>query len=179
MKDEKKNILLNEFYFWKEHKMLPEHYCDYLIALYTEGDEKKQQKKKYRNKKKFQFELLFYLLLLIMIAVMAVITYITAISFGMQTLFLSTFVVLLFIIWFYFRQNKINAMSVYMTAAFLFLLYTVQINDAFFDHASISLYWLLLINCFIWVVAGMIGKQLFFSITGLLAIVLLIVFIVI
>ncbi|GIN55804.1 hypothetical protein J8TS2_01230 [Lederbergia ruris] len=179
MKDDKKTVLLNEIHFWKENKILPEHYCDYLIALYTQGDESQQPKKRKRNKKIFQWEAILPLLLLICIVGMAVITYITAISFGMQTLFLSIFVVILIFSWFYFRKKNLNPMLVYITAAFLLLFYTVQINGAFFENKTMSLYWLLLANCIIWMISGLVGKKLFFTLSGFIAMVFLILLIII
>ena len=38
----RKKIILNEINFWKQNNMLPEHYCDYLIALYSEGENPEQ-----------------------------------------------------------------------------------------------------------------------------------------
>lgn len=35
----RKQIILSEIDFWKQNNMLPEHYCDYLFTLYTEGEE--------------------------------------------------------------------------------------------------------------------------------------------
>lgn len=41
--DKKRKIILTEIQSWKKHKLLPEHYCDFLTALYTEGSDKYQQ----------------------------------------------------------------------------------------------------------------------------------------
>ncbi|MEM5598685.1 hypothetical protein AAHB53_24595 [Niallia circulans] len=38
MQDQRKTIIVKEIAYWKENKMLPEHYCDYLLTLYTEGN---------------------------------------------------------------------------------------------------------------------------------------------
>ena len=35
----KKEIILNEIGFWKKNKLLPEHYCDFLTALYAQGEQ--------------------------------------------------------------------------------------------------------------------------------------------
>ncbi len=171
MKDDKKSIILNEIHFWKSNRMLPEHYCDYLIALYSEGEEVQEVKK---NKKKIvSKETIFSLLFLTIIILMIVITYITAISFGMQTLFLSLFVIILLASLYYFKKKELNPMVIYITAAFLMLLYSVQIHNAFFDKGTISLYILLLINSFFWIIGGIWGKRLFFIISGSIAMLLL------
>ncbi|WP_202080667.1 hypothetical protein [Caldalkalibacillus salinus] len=39
MKSSKKKIILDEIKYWKKHKLLPNHYCDFLTTLYTEGSE--------------------------------------------------------------------------------------------------------------------------------------------
>ncbi|WP_068674313.1 hypothetical protein [Oceanobacillus sp. Castelsardo] len=36
--DNRINIIINEINYWKRNKMLPETYCDYLLALYTKGE---------------------------------------------------------------------------------------------------------------------------------------------
>ena len=38
MSNQRKQIILNEITFWKQNKLLPEHYCDFLMTLYTEGE---------------------------------------------------------------------------------------------------------------------------------------------
>ncbi|MFB1050791.1 hypothetical protein [Paraliobacillus sp. JSM ZJ581] len=38
MSDEKKSVIIKEIHYWKENHLLPEKYCDYLLALYTQGD---------------------------------------------------------------------------------------------------------------------------------------------
>ena len=39
MNSQKKAVILNEISFWKKNKLLPEHYCDFLMTLYSEGQE--------------------------------------------------------------------------------------------------------------------------------------------
>ncbi|MTH52454.1 hypothetical protein GKZ89_03470 [Bacillus mangrovi] len=38
MRTEKKKIIIDEITHWKENKLLPETYCNFLLALYTGGD---------------------------------------------------------------------------------------------------------------------------------------------
>src|SRR5690625_7800823 len=37
----RKAIIINEIIYWKESNLLPDKYSDYLLALYTEGTDKK------------------------------------------------------------------------------------------------------------------------------------------
>lgn len=41
MDEARKETVIKEINYWKTHQLLPEHYCDYLLALYTEGEGEK------------------------------------------------------------------------------------------------------------------------------------------
>ncbi|MBS4194709.1 hypothetical protein [Lederbergia citri] len=175
MDDKRKNIILKEISFWKQNNMLPEHYCNYLMALYTEGQEELQAKVE-KRKIHFNMEIFFSLLYLALIGTMIVITYITDVSFTMQTLFLSISLCILIISFFIFRKKNKSRLLIFITGAFLFLLYTIQINDSFFSASEKSLYIMLLLNCAIWIIGGIWRKKLFFIIAGTIAVIALIIF---
>ena len=42
MNVQRKKIIMAEINYWKQNKLLPEHYCDFLITLYTEGDHEQE-----------------------------------------------------------------------------------------------------------------------------------------
>ncbi|MGM0523072.1 MAG: hypothetical protein ACQER2_03360 [Bacillota bacterium] len=37
MDQQRKATIIHEIKYWKDNHLLPEHYCDFLLALYTEG----------------------------------------------------------------------------------------------------------------------------------------------
>lgn len=37
MEQERKETIIHEIKYWKENQLIPSHYCDFLLALYTEG----------------------------------------------------------------------------------------------------------------------------------------------
>lgn len=39
--EQRKITIINEIRYWKDNHLLPEHYCDFLMALYTEGEQDK------------------------------------------------------------------------------------------------------------------------------------------
>src|SRR5699024_12207133 len=43
MPNERSKIIIREIHYWKEHNLLPEVYCDFLLALYTQGERKVQK----------------------------------------------------------------------------------------------------------------------------------------
>lgn len=65
MDNPKKQIIINEILFWKQNKLLPEHYCDFLMTLYTEGEDIQLQnhisiKKSIKMKEKRKKQLFLY-----------------------------------------------------------------------------------------------------------------------
>ncbi|MFD2630851.1 hypothetical protein [Oceanobacillus kapialis] len=38
MSEERISTIVNEIHYWKEHHLLPDTYCDFLLALYTNGE---------------------------------------------------------------------------------------------------------------------------------------------
>ena len=40
---------MNEIKFWKQNKLLPEHYCDFLMTLYSEGNQHEEIEGKAKN----------------------------------------------------------------------------------------------------------------------------------
>ena len=44
MTKQRKQIIVNEIAFWKQHKMLPDHYCDFLTSLYTGGESEQPER---------------------------------------------------------------------------------------------------------------------------------------
>ena len=37
MNESRKQIIINEIGYWKKNQILPEQYCDFLLALYTKA----------------------------------------------------------------------------------------------------------------------------------------------
>ncbi|WP_330948611.1 hypothetical protein [Virgibacillus sp. MG-45] len=38
LNDQRTTTIIKEILYWKQHKLLPEMYCDFLLALYTNGE---------------------------------------------------------------------------------------------------------------------------------------------
>ena len=39
MNQQRKRIIISEIKYWKQNKLLPDHYCDFLITLYAQGED--------------------------------------------------------------------------------------------------------------------------------------------
>lgn len=70
MNAQRKKIIMAEINYWKQNKLLPEHYCDFLITLYTQGDHEQEisatdavlSKEKKKTKTRFLLLQLLYIL---------------------------------------------------------------------------------------------------------------------
>lgn len=59
---QRKAIIIGEIKYWKDNRLLPEAYCDYLLALYTKGEEEETSSKSSQSMKKNVLTLIFLIL---------------------------------------------------------------------------------------------------------------------
>ncbi|MGF2617116.1 hypothetical protein FZC84_04610 [Rossellomorea vietnamensis] len=175
-KNQKTNIIINEILFWKQNKMLPEQYCDYLLALYNQGNEVEEN---VTEKSKFSFVSFTAILIIALIPISLFVIYFTELSFVLQTAILTGFVVILIFAGIYYSNKEIMSSIIYITVALIMLLQSIHIAEAFFQGDKLITYFLLFFNCIAWIVCGSYLKLLYFTLGGTIGIVLLVVSIVI
>ena len=93
MDQQRKQIIIKEIKFWKENRMLPEQYCDYLLSIYSEGELKD-------NSQVFGYHNLWALLgvlPLLMIPFVTYLLYFTELSLNLQILIFPTFLIIFII----------------------------------------------------------------------------------
>ncbi|WP_062198670.1 hypothetical protein [Massilibacterium senegalense] len=165
--DEKKKIIINEIHYWKENKLLPETYCNFLLALYT-GGEKIAEKDKERKTTMFNgiHAVLSFFFLLLLIGV-ALVIYFTDFSIQLQITF--GIFVLLFLIgmMMYLRKNK--SISYYVAVFIIALLILLLGNELLLrivPSFSSAVVYYTFINCIIWIIFGKKVKMKFLSYAG-------------
>ncbi|WRP05304.1 hypothetical protein U9J35_15435 [Rossellomorea aquimaris] len=174
VKNSRKELIVNEIQLWKQANMLPEHYCDYLLALYTEGDGMEHSDQK-NVKKKTMLKDFFVSICAIFISLFVI--YFTELSIVLQTTILASFVGLLVGIGIYYTKKQFSPLLLYMTAACILLLASIEITEELFGGSSFGMYVTLFLNCFLWISAGLKWRMGYFSLSGLAGGVLLIIFI--
>jgi uncharacterized membrane protein YcjF (UPF0283 family) len=132
MNDQRKKIIMAEINYWKQNKLLPEHYCDFLITLYTQGDHDQEisATEAVLSKKKMRM-----------------------------------------------RVRSILIQSIYILTAFAVLGISLKLWSLFFEGQNMLLVGLLIVNCLLWLLAGRLLKQLYFTISGAAGLVLIVFFI--
>lgn len=172
--DEHTRIIVKEIEFWKEHHLLPEHYCDFLMALYTKGNPVN-----HRDNKRIHWMEYFQIGILI-----------TLIPFSFLVIYFTKFHVLLqlgifilfsvYVIWtvIYFKKNRNQLFHLPLVVMLiLFLLYSV------FTVKSLLLiewgvYFVIPLNFMAWMFIGRKAKFKYLIISGLIGLVFSIFYIV-
>lgn len=173
MDAERKKIIINEIHYWKENRMLPAQYCDYLLALYTEGGSEGGSAPKKKAKALSWKRLAIFLFLPIFVFFL----YFTELSPRLQMALSLIFVIFcLFAAFYYFKKGILFQLSLAF-AALVLLLASTESVQLFISANGLVLYAAILANCILWLFAGWRLKLSFFTIAGFLGIILVFIFI--
>lgn len=163
----RKAIIINEIIYWKESNLLPDQYCDYLLALYTEGTDEKSDTpaKKQRKNMLTIFFLMINLFLVPFIALIIINTDIT-IVLSITYLILALAICLTLS---YFGAKVFLIDSTYISLALLlniFLISLIVVNQ-WIPQAWIGLM-IVFIQLVAWVVLGAKISNKWLMIMGIL-----------
>lgn len=179
MNDARKNIVLREIKYWKEHRLLPEQYCDFLITLYTEGSETGQEvtEKKSFSFKNFIFQLINILIISLLILTFIVI-YFTELSIDLQIGLFAAFGGMCFsgAVFFYKKNHTIFFHIALITGILILFLGSVSTVSTVFSGAQIGLILMILLNCLFWVFLGFRLRLKYLTISGIASALLLITY---
>ncbi|WP_285768942.1 hypothetical protein [Peribacillus sp. SI8-4] len=163
MDEMRKKIIIQEINAWKESRMLPEQYCNYLLTLYSEGESPHAVTDANRKEKKSLFSLLWIGALF---AFIVFLNYFTEIPIRMQML-LTTISIIIFGL---MARRLIGRKLIFQMAligmVLSFLLLTVSLADFMAPGKAGVLYFILFLNCGFWIVLGVRLKLAHFWIAG-------------
>jgi hypothetical protein len=172
-KHSRQAMIINEIKFWKQNRMLPDQYCDYLLAIYTNGEE--NLSKPSTKKDKMKGENIPILLSAVVMVISLFVIYFTELSVVLQTAILTGFVVLLFGAGIYYSNKKVSTAPILIAAAFNILLISIVITEEIFDSSPLKTYAALFLNCLFWIVLGWKRRLIYFTMSGAIGGLLLLV----
>lgn len=181
MNEKRKSIILSEIKYWKQHNLLPKHYCDFLSTLYEQGrgteeivrrDETSVLQKEKRSRNWKVLSIIGFALLLGV--AMQLVNDGTALLGGA----LGVIALLCYAI-FQSKKPSIVLPVIYIASAFLFLMTSLKLWLLNFPEQPMVLIALLIINCIIWIFAGRLLRLLYFTLSGVIGLVAIIVFLII
>ena len=176
---QRKQIIMNEIAFWKKNKLLPEHYCDFLLALYAQGENQEDEQVEKASKavlaKKQKYKVILYsvvgLLTVLLLASLFVVT---------TTIFIPIILVAIAILSFLYitiklvKNKSVMAPLLFVCSALLLLGLSFKVWDIYFGDEPLVLIGLIFGNCLIWLFSGLLMKLVYFSISGILGLLLII-----
>ncbi|MFJ5789388.1 hypothetical protein ACIQXW_10975 [Lysinibacillus sp. NPDC097162] len=179
MTNPRKKIILNEILFWKQNKLLPEHYCDFLATLYAEGNDIEEIESATHKQAVLPLEkrkMMFFIVGLCLGMMVLLYVYFTVTSL---LLFLTGIVAIaaitLFIIAFRFAsKNNFLAPALHIIAAILLFSLSIRMYTTYFSGNNIALFAFIAANCAVWLFSGLKMKLLYFTVSGVLGLVALI-----
>jgi hypothetical protein len=178
MNQNRKSTIVQEIQFWKQNKMLPEHYCDYLLVLYTEGDNTATDfVEKNQKAKNTTIHPIVYIAILLLSLISLFVIYFTELSIVLQTAILASFVVFLLFTGFYYSKKQISPVIIYLISAFILLILSIEIAEFIFAGQERYIYLSIVLNCFLWIFIGRKLKKIYFTISGILGLITIFIFI--
>ncbi|MGR3765061.1 hypothetical protein [Rossellomorea sp. NS-SX7] len=166
-------VIINEIKFWKQNNMLPDQYCDYLLALYTKGEENHSDPSHKKGRKKLNY--MTILLSGVVMFISLFVIYFTELSVVLQTAILTGFVVLLIGWGIYYSKKKVSTVPILISAAFIILLLSISITEEISDGSPHMAYATLFLNCLLWIVLGIKRKLIYFTLSGAIGGLLLVI----
>lgn len=179
MANSKKKIILNEILFWKQNKLLPDQYCDFLMTLYSEGNEIEleedisHKKSIIAKEKRNRLKLLLFLGILSVVSLAALflvseLTWLVAIVVG------AIAIILMVMAYRFAKKKEMLAPILHIASALLLFGISVKISKEYFFENQIVLYALLILNCLLWLFTGYKFKLMYFTISGALGLLVLV-----
>ncbi|QKS70874.1 hypothetical protein FLK61_29545 [Paenalkalicoccus suaedae] len=174
--DERKKVIVEEIKKWRESKLLPETYCNFLLSLYLEGDVEEETDNGATSSLKSYRTALFMPIL---------ITLLSFLLLGASVLMTANEGILLFGIallviasgWLASKQSIALIKHIYvLLATSISFLFVVLFSDILFSENRFVLGLSILFLSFVWVVVGLRAKIVYLWIAGAGGILLLALF---
>ncbi|WP_110926894.1 hypothetical protein [Bacillus massiliglaciei] len=164
MEEQRKKIIMQEIQYWKESKMLPGHYCDFLFALYSGGDKLEENEEQPEDRRTAKMLLLSGMAALLLANL--VLNYFTEVNRVLQIGF--PLISVLIIIWLGFRyfKNSLLFQFAMVFAALLMLVSSVKITDILFSESLYAADYIVMGQCAVWMIIGKKYKFTYFLIGG-------------
>ncbi|PLR76987.1 hypothetical protein CU633_13030 [Bacillus sp. V3-13] len=172
MNQNRKSTIIKEILYWKENRLLPEQYCNYLLALYTEGNRPVEKHKQRIASFKNRFPSVAIFLL---IPIFIFVIYFTELSFILQMALGGVFIIAGLFAAYYFSRKGISFQVPLIVSALIFLLLSVEGASVLAPNHDGILYTICSANCLLWILIGWKLKLLYFKLSGIIGTAIIII----
>jgi len=183
MNPQRKRIIISEIQYWKKNRLLPEHYCDFLITLYAQGEsagtDSVKADKAILEKERSAITNKMILMSLLTAVLLTGLFFLK--DHPAVVVSAAAAVATLLIVRLLFSKTIRTALVpfTYIITALLLLGISLKIWFAFFEGETMLLLGLLMLNSILWLFAGRLLKLLYFTISGSAGLLLIIGFLLI
>ncbi|MFC4022770.1 hypothetical protein ACFOUV_02925 [Oceanobacillus longus] len=170
MAEERTAIIVKEIRYWKEHRLLPERYCDYLLALYTNGQEL-SDKADDDVRSTWTPIIIHFILLHSMIPFSFLVVYFTEFLPILQLSILTLFCIYSILLYVYFHGNGNKYVQFPLFVSLLLvLLLTLSISNFLASNSFINLV-IILVNFILWLFLSIVKNIKILQMVSILSIV--------
>lgn len=174
MSDERKAIIIKEIQYWKKNHLLPEQYCDFLLALYTQGDGTATEEQSIKAADPSRIRLVHVLIIstnIFLLPITFIVLYFTHLPIEMQVVITALMIGLGFGI-FYYVKTKLLLTSAYSFFIWLGIIFiaTVSLSNQLF-HSSIVTAGITIIQLSSWIWLGFQKKRMLLISAGIVGLV--------
>jgi hypothetical protein len=171
MEDHRKKIIIQEINYWKNNRMLPEHYCDFLLNLYTEGSSSSSSPES--KKKQFSVSRRSSVFLIGLLSLSIFLFYFTELSLTLQISLVVIFGICSILTAGYLISKSYFDLIPLLAASLIFLVISVQLAEIFYPDNTQALYTVTVANCLLWLAAGFRWKIISYKISGFIGLFIL------
>ncbi|TYS68771.1 hypothetical protein FZC76_07455 [Sutcliffiella horikoshii] len=169
MNNHRKETIIKEIDYWKRNRLLPDQYCDYLLALYTEGEAVNQTAK---GSKKL-FPLFFACLISLLVPITFLVIYFTEMPVHLQMLLVTFFVLLSIFGYFIFRKEESFIHIPVFVLALLILILSIKLLEILSIQLPLT-FIIITFQTLIWFFIGYVKKWYYLNISAIITMVLLV-----
>ncbi len=175
MAEERIETIIKEIQYWKKSHLLPREYCDFLLALYTQGDEEAGSLEMEPRVAGKRLSAVLTGSTLFLLPLSFLVIYFTEIDPLLQTGLLSTFAIFTFFYGRFLKKRNNFQFHIPVIVGFLILLLlSVSMFHTFYTNNKI-IYLLLLANSLVWVGTGFRLKLYYLIAAGVIGLILTII----
>jgi hypothetical protein len=165
----RKETIIQEIDYWKRNRLLPDQYCDYLLALYTEGEAVNQTVKGSKR----LLPLFFACLISLLVPITFLVIYFTEMPVHLQMLLVTFFVLLSIFGYFIFRKEESYIHIPVFVLALLMLILSIKLIELLSFQLPLT-FIIITFQTLLWFIIGFIKKWYYLNISAIITVVLLV-----
>ena len=175
---DRKKIIINEIKYWKQSRLLPDHYCDFLLTLYSEGEQHFENKNSTSTMTNQLTIMVCTTIVLAVFGLTFLVIYFTDFSLLLQIASIMVFSGVVLLIAMFIKKYDNRFVHLFnLIAAVMIFLGTIQLADAFYPGNSIAIAVATMFNCGAWLFIGRKYKLRYFIVSSIVGVFLVVLFI--